>query len=101
MLNKLFGNPDARDMTVKRRVEMIFIGGAAAGMFFGAAAVGLANTIDACFPPTPPAPSLLGSVVMSVVCLGFGAASVWLTFRTQGKAKERLVFAEPSDVQQG
>ena len=38
---------------------------------------------------------------MSVVCLGFGAASVWLTFRTQGKAKERLVLAEPSDVQQG
>ena len=100
MLNKLFGNPDARDMTVKRRVEMIFIGGAAAGMFFGAAAVGLANTIDAFFPPTPPAPSLLGSVVMSLVCLGFGAASVWLTFRTHGKA-ERLVFAEPSDVQQG
>ena len=33
MLNKLFGNPDARDMTVKRRVELIFIGGAAAGMF--------------------------------------------------------------------
>ena len=99
MLNKLFGNPDARDMTVKRRVEMIFAGGFVAG--FGLAAVGLASTINALFGPAPPAPSLLGSVVISVGGLALCAASVWLTFRTQGKAKERLVLAEPSDVQQG
>ena len=101
MLNKLFGNRDARQMTVKRRVEMMFIGGLAAGTFF---AVGLANTINTFFPPGPPAPSLLESavaVVMSAVGLALCAAFVRLTFRTQGKAQESLALAEPSDVLQG
>ena len=98
MLNKLFGNRDARQMTVKRRVEMIFIGGIAAGTFF---AVGLANTIDAIFAPGPPAPSLLESVVMSAVGLVFCTAFVRLTFRTHGKAKDLLALAEPSGGQQG
>ena len=101
MLNKLFGNRDARQMTVKRRVAMIFIGGLAAGTFFAA---GLSNTINTFFPPGPPAPSLLESavaVIMSAVGLALCAAFVRLTFRTHGKAQESLVFAEPTDVQKG
>ena len=101
MLNKLFVNREARQMTVKRRVEMTFIGGLAAGTFF---AVGLANTINTFFPPGPPAPSLLESavaVVMSAVGLVSCAAFVRLTFWKQGKAKERLALAEPSAVLQG
>ena len=100
MLNKLFGNREARQMTVKRRVEMISAGGFAAGTFFGVAAVGLANIIDAIFPPARTAPSLLESVVMAVVCLVFSAAFIQLTAWAHGRAKERLVLAEPSDVQQ-
>ena len=99
MLNKLFGNRDARQMTVKRCVEIIFAGGFVAG--FGVATVGLGSTINALFGPAPPSPSLGGSVVMSVVGLGLGAAFGWLTFRMDEKAKECLVLAEPSDVQQG
>ena len=101
MLNKLFGNRDAREMTVKRRVEMIAAGGFAAGAFFGIAVVGLAHTINTLFPPGPTAPSLLESVVMSVVCLVFSAAFMQLTARAHGRAQERLALAEPTDVQQG
>ena len=102
MLNKLFGNRETREMTVKRRVEMISAGGFAAGAFFGIAAVGLANTINTFFPPaSTTAPSLLTSVVMSVVCLVFSAAFIQLTAWAHGRAKERLVLAEPSAVQQG
>ena len=101
MLNKLFGNRDAREMTVKRRVEMISAGGFAAGAFFGIAAVGLSNTIDTLFSTGPTAPSLLESVVISVVCLVFSAAFIQLTAWAHGRAKERLVLAEPSAVQQG
>ena len=101
MLNKLFGNRETREMTVKRRVEMISAGGFAAGAFFGIAVVGLANTISTLFPPGPPAPSLLESVVMSVVCLVFSAAFIQLTAWAHGRAQERLVLAEPSAAQQG
>ena len=101
MLTKLFGNRETRQMTVKRRVEMISAGGFAAGAFFGAATFSLANTINAFFPPGPPAPSLLESVVMAVVCLVFSAAFIQLTAWAHGRAKERLVLAEPSGVRQG
>ena len=99
MPNKLFGNRDARQMTVKRGVDMLFAGGFAAG--FGVAAVGLASTINALFAPAPTTPSLLESVVISVGGLALCTAFVWLTFRTHEKAKERLVFAELTDAQQG
>ena len=99
MLNKLFGNRYARQMTVKRRVEMICGGGFVAG--FGVAAVGLGSTFNALFGPARPSPSLLESVVISVGGLALCAAFAWLTFRTYGKAQERLALAEPSDVQQG
>ena len=99
MLNNLFGNREARQMTVKRGVDMLFAGGFAAG--FGVAAVGLASTINALLAPAPPSPSLLESVVISVGGLALWTAFVWLTFRRHRKAKERLVFAEPTDAQMG
>ena len=99
MLNKLFGNPDARDMTVKRPVEIICAGGFVAG--FGVMAVGLGSTFNALFGPARPSPSLLESVVISVGGLALCAAFVWLTARAHRRAEERLVLAEPSDVQQG
>ena len=99
MLNKLFGNREARQMTVKRSVEMIFAGGFVAG--FGVAAVGLASTFNALLGPARPSPSLLESVVMSVVGLALCAPFVLPAFRTHRKAKERLALAAPSDAQQG
>ena len=103
MPNKLFGNPDppAPEITVKRRVEMFYIGCVAGGTLLGAVTFGLMSTIYAFFPPTPPAPSLADTVAMSVVCLVVSALFVWLTFWTHGKAKDLMALAEPSDVQQG
>ena len=103
MPNKLFGNPDppAPEITVKRRVEMFYIGCVAGGTLLGAVTFGLMSTIYAFFPPAPTAPSLADTVALSVVCLGVSAAFVWLTFWTHGKAKDLMALAEPSDVQQG
>ena len=99
MPNKLFGNPGARAMTVKRGVDMLFAGGFVAG--FGVMTVGLWSTFNALFGPARPSPSLLESVVISVGGLALCAAFIQLTARAHRRAEERLALAEPSDVQQG
>ena len=102
MPNKLFGNPNppAPEITVKRRVEMFFIGCVTAGTFLGAAVFTLMSTTYAFFPPAPPPPDLADTVALSVVCLGVSAAFIWLTFWTHWRAKDLLALAEPSADQQ-